>query len=153
MAISVSLKRFLNADTGVLSSTNENTGIVSSYRIQKKKHILRRNITKLKLMFQSEVGKFKWYAHCVKIFFCENNYRVDGDDVVKIADFGLSRDLYEGSYYQATTYRPLPVRWMAIESLGNNAVFSTKSDVVSNSLYFSCSHCFVVMQTLCVCLL
>ena len=84
---------------------------------------------------------------------CSNNFRIDVNDVVKIADFGLSRDLYEGSYYQATTSRPLPVRWMAIESLANNAVFSIKSDVVSDPLYFSCSHFFIDMQTLCVCLL
>ena len=57
--------------------------------------------------------------------------RVGADGVVKIADFGLSRDLYGGNYYQSTTSRPLPVKWMAIECLVNNAVFTTKSDVVS----------------------
>ena len=63
-----------------------------------------------------------------------HNLRVDGNGLLKIADFGLSRDLYEGNYYKASTSRPLPIRWMAIECLANNAVFTIKSDVVSNLL-------------------
>ena len=61
-----------------------------------------------------------------------HNSRVGRNGVIKIADFGLSRDLYQGHYYKSNSSRPLPVKWMAIESLANNGVFTIKSDVVSN---------------------
>jgi len=49
---------------------------------------------------------------------------------VKIADFGLARDLYDGDYYKVKDrYRPLPVKWMAIEAL-QDSKFTSKSDVV-----------------------
>ena len=57
--------------------------------------------------------------------------RLNTEQVVKIADFGLSRDVYKSDYYRVEDkHRPLPVRWMAVESL-TSGVFSAKSDVVS----------------------
>lgn len=52
--------------------------------------------------------------------------------MVKIADFGLSHDIYEDDYYRtdANSNRPLPVKWMALESL-NGGKYTTESDVVS----------------------
>lgn len=59
--------------------------------------------------------------------------RVDSNDVVKIGDFGLSRDIYKQDYYKIKDKtRPLPVKWMALECLESHK-FSTKSDVVSMS--------------------
>ena len=59
------------------------------------------------------------------------NCMIDGVHTVKIADFGLSRDIYTKDYYHIEdTKRPLPVKWMAIEAL-TDATFTTKSDVVS----------------------
>ena len=50
--------------------------------------------------------------------------------VVKVADFGLSRDIYNREYYASSDNRTkLPVKWMAIESL-TKAVYTSKSDVV-----------------------
>ena len=50
---------------------------------------------------------------------------------VKVADFGLSRDMHEKEYYSSTdTKAKLPVKWMALESIANS-VYTTKSDVVS----------------------
>ena len=58
-------------------------------------------------------------------------FRINKSLIVKIADFGLSRDIYKSDYYRVEDKkRPLPVKWMAIESL-TEGVFSTKSDVVS----------------------
>ena len=50
--------------------------------------------------------------------------------VVKIADFGLARDIYSSDYYKVSDKRrPMPIKWVAIESLEDN-IFSTKTDVV-----------------------
>lgn len=48
--------------------------------------------------------------------------------MVKIGDFGLTRDMYKGDYYFAGENAFLPIRWMAMESL-NGGKFSTQSDV------------------------
>lgn len=51
--------------------------------------------------------------------------------VAKIADFGLSRHLYSEMYkHQGTKPRPLPAKWMALESL-MYFIFTSKSDVWS----------------------
>ena len=36
---------------------------------------------------------------------------------IKIADFGMSRDLYSGDYYRIEGRAMLPIRWMAWESI------------------------------------
>ncbi|XP_076317921.1 proto-oncogene tyrosine-protein kinase receptor Ret-like isoform X2 [Tachypleus tridentatus] len=50
--------------------------------------------------------------------------------VVKISDFGLSRDVYEGETYLKKSKGRVPVKWMAIESLEDN-LYTLKSDVWS----------------------
>ncbi|KAH9503782.1 hypothetical protein Btru_066614 [Bulinus truncatus] len=49
---------------------------------------------------------------------------------VKVADFGLCRDIYEKGYYSSDNKKSLPIRWMALESVEHGA-YSTKSDVWS----------------------
>jgi len=58
---------------------------------------------------------------------------VDGEFLVKIADFGLSKDVYMKEYYHLNenSTTPLPIKWMALESLKNNGEFTSKSDVWS----------------------
>ncbi|XP_063080009.1 proto-oncogene tyrosine-protein kinase ROS [Engraulis encrasicolus] len=50
--------------------------------------------------------------------------------VVKIGDFGLSRDVYKNDYYRKRGEGLLPVRWMSPESL-TDGVFNKHSDVWS----------------------
>ena len=51
------------------------------------------------------------------------------DNVVKICDFGLARDVtYAQDYYRMNGKDWLPVRWMSPESL-RDSVFSSASDV------------------------
>ncbi|XP_067657376.1 tyrosine-protein kinase receptor torso-like isoform X1 [Haliotis asinina] len=58
------------------------------------------------------------------------NILVYSHRLLKISDFGLSRDVYETNVYQPTSARKLPYKWMALESIFDN-VFTTKSDVWS----------------------
>ncbi|KAF6205305.1 hypothetical protein GE061_019475 [Apolygus lucorum] len=58
------------------------------------------------------------------------NCMVSADNVVKIGDFGMTRDVYETDYYRKGDKGMLPIRWMAPESL-NDGVFSSKTDVWS----------------------
>lgn len=57
--------------------------------------------------------------------------RLDEKFTVKVADFGLARDMYDKEYYSVhnKTGAKLPVKWMALESLQTQK-FTTKSDVV-----------------------
>lgn len=51
---------------------------------------------------------------------------------MKVADFGMARDVFDKEYYSVQDHRKakLPVKWMAIESLQTQK-FTSKSDVVS----------------------
>ena len=57
------------------------------------------------------------------------NCLVGKNFVVKLADFGLSRNLYQASYYRIQGNAILPIRWMATESYYGK--FSEKTDVWS----------------------
>ena len=48
--------------------------------------------------------------------------------VMKIADFGLARDIYKSDLYVKASSGVLPMKWMAIESLFLRE-YSEKSDV------------------------
>ncbi|XP_064168489.1 epithelial discoidin domain-containing receptor 1 [Anguilla rostrata] len=52
----------------------------------------------------------------------------DGDQEIKIADFGMSRNLYAGDYYRIQGRAVLPIRWMAWECILMGK-FTTASDV------------------------
>ncbi|MEQ2283683.1 hypothetical protein AMECASPLE_014075, partial [Ameca splendens] len=60
------------------------------------------------------------------------NCMLDESYTVKVADFGMARDVFDKEYYSVQDHRKakLPVKWMAIESLRTQK-FTTKSDVWS----------------------
>ncbi|XP_018589506.1 macrophage-stimulating protein receptor isoform X2 [Scleropages formosus] len=60
------------------------------------------------------------------------NCMLDESYTVKVADFGMARDVFDKEYYSIQDHRKakLPVKWMAIESLQTQK-FTTKSDVWS----------------------
>uniref|UniRef100_A0A8D0G4R1 Protein kinase domain-containing protein n=1 Tax=Sphenodon punctatus TaxID=8508 RepID=A0A8D0G4R1_SPHPU len=60
------------------------------------------------------------------------NCMLDEAFIVKVADFGLARDVFDKEYYSIRQHRQakLPIKWIAIESLQTQK-FTTKSDVWS----------------------
>ncbi|XP_058835831.1 tyrosine-protein kinase receptor torso-like isoform X2 [Topomyia yanbarensis] len=55
------------------------------------------------------------------VLVCENK-------IVKISDFGLSRDIYQDNLYRKTGTGKLPIKWLALESL-THQVYTSQSDV------------------------
>ena len=55
--------------------------------------------------------------------------RVDEKLSIRVADFGLTRDIYSTEYYRADKHTTLPVKWMSLESL-LDGYFDEKTDVV-----------------------
>ncbi|KAK2703017.1 uncharacterized protein LOC136042185 isoform X2 [Artemia franciscana] len=58
------------------------------------------------------------------------NCLVNSNRVVKLADFGMTRPMYENDYYRFRRKGMLPVRWMAPESLADG-LFTPMTDVWS----------------------
>ena len=66
----------------------------------------------------------------IATYACNNYiYRVDEKLNIKVADFGLTRDIYSSEYYRADKHATLPVKWMSLESL-LDGYFDEKTDVV-----------------------
>ena len=66
------------------------------------------------------------YVKIILLLYC----RLDDQFSVKIADFGLTREVYSKDYYKVTSNHKLPVKWMALESL-HDKISNEKTDVVS----------------------
>ncbi|KAM4810630.1 fibroblast growth factor receptor 3 isoform 3-T3 [Rhinophrynus dorsalis] len=67
---------------------------------------------------------------CIHRDMAARNVLVTEDNVMKIADFGLARDIHNIDYYKKTTNGRLPVKWMAPEALFDR-VYTHQSDVWS----------------------
>ena len=61
---------------------------------------------------------------------CTN--RIDEALHVKVADFGLTRDIYQQEYYRQSSTGRVPVKWMSPESLSDR-ISDEKTDVVSGA--------------------
>ncbi|XP_065204948.1 fibroblast growth factor receptor homolog 1-like [Planococcus citri] len=64
---------------------------------------------------------------CVHRDLAARNVLVCEDYVMKVADFGLARDIHYSEYYRNSTKGRLPVKWMAPEALLQR-VYTSKSD-------------------------
>ncbi|RMX38498.1 hypothetical protein pdam_00015234 [Pocillopora damicornis] len=67
---------------------------------------------------------------CIHRDLAARNVLIAEDFVIKIADFGLSRNLGNTDYYRRTTHGRLPVKWLAIEALFDQQ-YTVKTDVWS----------------------
>ena len=69
-----------------------------------------------------------------RIILC---YRVDENLSIKVADFGLARDIYSTEYYKMNQHTTLPVKWMSLESL-LDGFFDEKTDMVCDCIASNC---------------
>ncbi|XP_065058967.1 vascular endothelial growth factor receptor 2-like [Rhopilema esculentum] len=67
---------------------------------------------------------------CVHRDIAARNVLIGVDFLVKVADFGLARDIYKDELYIKSTSGLLPVKWMAPESLFDK-IYTSQSDVWS----------------------
>ena len=63
-----------------------------------------------------------------------NIYRIDRHGVIKVADFGLTEDMYGTNYFrrrksETGSEEKGPIRWMAPESIEND-IYNESTDVV-----------------------
>ena len=82
--------------------------------------------------------------------------RIDLHGVIKVADFGLTEDMYGTNYFrrrksESDSEEKVPIRWMAPESIEHN-IYNESSDVVSMCILTSSlnpiktlSNCVVVI--------
>ena len=57
--------------------------------------------------------------------------RIDKDLVIKVADFGLSRDIHSDDYYRMGHKAKIPIKWMPPESI-HDRYYNQQTDVVCN---------------------
>ncbi|XP_071801725.1 uncharacterized protein [Asterias amurensis] len=67
---------------------------------------------------------------CIHRDLAARNVLISDDMECKVSDFGLSRDITHERIYIRKSKRPLPMRWMALESLVSD-VYTSESDVWS----------------------
>ncbi|CAL8087973.1 unnamed protein product [Orchesella dallaii] len=106
-----------NLDGGLKSSDEEDT----CFRLT---HESLSNIA----MQIAEGMKYLASQHFVHRDLAARNCLVSEKGVVKISDFGLSRDVYTCDYYKVGGSKLLPIRWMAPESILYGC-FTLESDV------------------------
>ena len=67
--------------------------------------------------------------------------RIDLDGVIKVADFGLTEDMYGTNYFrrrksESGSEEKVPIRWMAPESIEND-IYNQSTDVVRLNMQMS----------------
>ncbi|XP_015839320.2 proto-oncogene tyrosine-protein kinase receptor Ret [Tribolium castaneum] len=85
------------------------------------------------LSFAWQICKGMAYLSEIKLVhrdLAARNVLLAADQICKISDFGLTRDIYEDDAYFKRSKGRVPVKWMAPESLSDH-IYTNKSDVWS----------------------
>ena len=69
--------------------------------------------------------------------------RIDWHGAIKVADFGLTEDMYGTNYFrrrksETASEEKVPIRWMAPESIEND-IYNESTDVVSTHAWIFAS--------------
>ncbi|XP_046747840.1 vascular endothelial growth factor receptor 1-like [Diprion similis] len=123
----------MSPDGGVLSNNSVQPGWRSNYRGDYKDHNLKPIRTQDLLCWAWQVSRGMDYLSSRNVLhgdLAARNILLADDNVVKICDFGLAKNMYKDDNYKKKGDGPLPIKWMAIESI-RDRIFSTQSDVWS----------------------
>ena len=68
---------------------------------------------------------------------------MDWHGVIKVADFGMTEDMYVRNYFrhdksEAGSEEKVPIRWMAPESIEED-IYNERTDVVRHTLLLLCT--------------
>lgn len=93
------------------------------------------------LFYSSPLPECPFSKKSALLTLCFFFLRLNENMNVCVADFGLSKKIYNGDYYRQGRISKMPVKWIAIESLADR-VYTTKSDVVSSPTL--CQHIVLI---------
>ncbi|XP_071809669.1 uncharacterized protein [Asterias amurensis] len=96
-------------------------------------NLMENSLSKTLIRFARDVAcgmAFLASQKCIHRDLAARNVLVGDDMECKVSDFGLARDVMNIRVYQRQSQGPLPMRWMALESILDD-VYTTESDVWS----------------------
>ncbi|XP_064545029.1 fibroblast growth factor receptor homolog 2 [Drosophila montana] len=124
------LKDFLKQNRpGQLQRRSDSDGYLDDKPVQPHQQLGEKELT----MFAFQIARGMEYLasrRCIHRDLAARNVLVSDGYVMKIADFGLARDIQDTEYYRKNTNGRLPIKWMAPESL-QEKFYDSQSDVWS----------------------